>query len=356
MICDYNCMWNGVEDQYMWKTDTKIPKYLFFGLSAFCSVIYLKQSKPTNRRVVYWSNGLPQRMYNFMEEVIGYTVKKYRGKDFEKALASVKRYIDNDIPVTLGALDMYNLPYYEKFFHKNHIPIHYVLAVGYNDSIGVLKIADCGKNEYQEISYSNLQSSWNVDVPGFSKAYTYYVFNFKKAVRPIEEIFKIGLKKKCVQNLESEVSFIGINGIKKIAKEFPKWQNELSHESYIASLKHFVEYTGFPPALPFELTGDCDSSLATHKASRDVFADLLNYGCEAYCKKAWGSAAALFNFSGEIIEQMTDLIVKKIQGSSQSLTEIPEMLDKIALLEGNAYHLINKSIEISYSNIWGCTR
>lgn len=44
-----------------------------------------------------------------------------------------KEQIDNEKPVVLGCLDMYYLSHYPKFYNKEHIPIHYILMVGYDD-------------------------------------------------------------------------------------------------------------------------------------------------------------------------------------------------------------------------------
>lgn len=344
-VCDYTCMWNGIEDQYEWRTKNRVPDYLFFGISAFCSVIYLKQSKPKKLRVVYWSNGLPKKMYDFMQDIVGYTYKVYKGKSFDKALTSVKKKIDKGIPVILGALDMYYLPYYESFYHKLHIPIHYIQTIGYDESNQSIIVADCGKEDYQIISFSDLQSAWDIDVPGFSKSNTYYTFTFDSDINSIENIVYNGLKKKCAQNLNSPVSFIGINGIKKLAKEFPKWSKVLPNQSYIDSLMHFVEYTGFPPSLPSDLTDNQNGSESNHKASRDKFAEILMWGNEQYANPSWGKAAKLFNKSGEIIEQMTEMITHHIKNTSETLIEIPSMLNEIAIIEEQAYKMIDESIK-----------
>lgn len=344
-ICDYTCMWNGIEDQYEWKTKIRVPDYLFFGISAFCSVIYLKQNKPKQLRTVFWSNGLPRKMYDFMQDIVGYDYKVYENNPFEKALTSIKKSIDKGIPVILGALDMYYLPYYEKYYEKLHIPIHYIQMVGYNESNQTIVVADCGKENFQKITYSNLQLAWDINVPGFSKPNTYYTFTFNE-INSIESVVYKGLKKKCIQNLNAPVSFIGINGIKKIAKEFPKWSKELTPQSYIDSLMHFVEYTGFPPSLPDGLTDSSNILNLSHKASRDKFAEILIWASQHYNKPEWETSADLFYKSGEIFEQMTIMITKHIRNNSEELTEIPLMLTEVASLEEQAYKMIDESIVI----------
>jgi hypothetical protein len=344
-ICDYTCMWNGIEDQYEWKTNNRVPDYLFFGISAFCSFIYIKQSKPKDLRAVFWSNGLTKKMYNFMQDIIGYDYKVYEGKSFDNSLIAVKKKIDNGMPVVLGALDMFYLPYYDKYYKKVHIPIHYVLMVGYDDLNQNVIVLDCGKENYQKIPYSDLQSAWNVNLPVFSKPNTYFTFSFDKNINTLENILHQGLKKKCAQNLNSSLTFIGINGIKKLAKEFPKWEKVLTHQSYLDSLMHFVEYTGFPPMLSQELVDNPSDLQANHKASRDKFAELLIWGSNQYNHPTWKKAADLFFQSGLIIESITSLIMSYIKNNCISLSDIPSMLNEIAIKEEQAYIIINNSLK-----------
>ncbi len=54
---------------------------------------------------------------------------------------------------------MYYLPYYKKLYHKEHIPFHYILMVGYDDE-GIY-LYDCGRTELLHLSYDKLRESMN---------------------------------------------------------------------------------------------------------------------------------------------------------------------------------------------------
>ena len=45
-----------------------------------------------------------------------------------------RQLLDQDIPVILFGLDMFYLPYQSKFYHRQHIPGHVVLMIGYDET------------------------------------------------------------------------------------------------------------------------------------------------------------------------------------------------------------------------------
>ena len=55
------------------------------------------------------------------------------GRSFKFTFSRLKAFIDEGSPVVAGALDMYYLHYYSDLYEKQHVPIHYVLVVGYDD-------------------------------------------------------------------------------------------------------------------------------------------------------------------------------------------------------------------------------
>lgn len=102
----------------------------------------------------------------------GYELASYRSFSF--TLKRAKESIDQDTPALLGALDMYHLPYYNKFYHKIHVPIHHVLMVGYDDKQEVVFVLDCDSTDVLAIPYSDLEQAWNVNIPGLGKKNTFY--------------------------------------------------------------------------------------------------------------------------------------------------------------------------------------
>ena len=94
---------------------------------------------------------------------IGLQYKISEGRTLEYAFKSVKSEIDNGCPVILGPLDMYHLPYL-KTYHNDHIPMHYVLMIGYDDEC--IYLYDCGRKDIQMLSYKELRKAWQIEKNG----------------------------------------------------------------------------------------------------------------------------------------------------------------------------------------------
>lgn len=67
---------------------------------------------------------------------------------------------------------MYYLDYFEKIYHKEDIPFHYFLIVGYDDEIEKVYFYDCGRENLMSISYENLYKAMNVSCKGISNPNT----------------------------------------------------------------------------------------------------------------------------------------------------------------------------------------
>jgi hypothetical protein len=60
-------------------------------------------------------------------------------------------------PVMVGALDTYYLHYYPELYKKEHVPIHYILIIGYDEEKQVVYVHDCSFGGIQQISYGELR-------------------------------------------------------------------------------------------------------------------------------------------------------------------------------------------------------
>ncbi|MDO5602321.1 MAG: BtrH N-terminal domain-containing protein, partial [Oscillospiraceae bacterium] len=169
---DYVCMWNGVEDLYISDTRETLPPKFFFVISSFGSFCYMKTPKAELKRLVALGDGRTQKMYEFLAPIVGFDYKICEYKTFEKALAKIKAEIDAGYPCMIGALDMFYLPHFEKLYHKEHIPFHYELAIGYDDEAQILYFNDCGRTKTQMISYDELRLAFDCAYPGLSKPNT----------------------------------------------------------------------------------------------------------------------------------------------------------------------------------------
>jgi hypothetical protein len=136
-----------------------------------------------------------------MRDIVNFDYKVIEGRSFEYALRIAKQQINEGIPVILGALDMYYLPYYDKFYKNVHIPIHYIMMIGYDDDNEKILVLDCGKPDIQFVPYCDLEKAWAINLPGFSKSNTVFIARFREDINSIRKIVYEGLKKKSENNL-----------------------------------------------------------------------------------------------------------------------------------------------------------
>jgi hypothetical protein len=354
-VCDMTCMWNGIEDQYEWKTGVRVPDHLFFALSGYGNFVYLKQSKANVKRMVFWNTGVTKKMYDFMKDIINFDYKVIEGRSFEYSLRIAKQQIDEGVPIVLGALDMCYLPYYEKFYNNVHVPIHYVMMIGYDDENERVLVHDCGKPNIQFVPYCDLKKAWAVNIPGFSKCNTLFISRFREDINSIRKIVYEGLKRKSENNLNAPVNFIGIKGVKKLIDEFPCWKTELTKEDYEKSLRHIVEYTGTPPMLPPELiTSDFKKMKDipnNHTGARDKLAQILKHYAIQYNEQQWNESADLFNQTGRLISELTNGITEYLLETKNNLDIVPEILTEIVEKEERAYRLINNYLKEYGQNV-----
>jgi hypothetical protein len=338
----FTCMWNGLEDQYEWKSGMRVPTGSFFFLSGLGEFVYIKNKRAQVPYQVYWSNGITRNMYMFMKDIVGFNFEMAENRSFAFTLNKACQSIDTGIPVILGALDMFHLPYYEKFYHKIHIPIHYVMMVGYDrDNVYV---ADCGRDDIQTISCADLERAWDVRIPGFSKRNTMYAVSFSDDIRSFKQIVYSALPKKALQWLQPPVQFIGYPGMVRLIQQFPLWQKQLSFEAYRAVLAAFAENTGFPPSVPPKLLAaqgiDSTGMPDNYKAARDLIASTLETLGNWYCEPEWIAASRLFHESGHLFYNMTDAVTDFLINPANDLASVPMLLERIAQLEKEAYERI----------------
>jgi hypothetical protein len=217
----------------------------------------------------------------------------------------------------VGALDMYYLHYYPELYKKEHIPIHYVLVVGYDDEKETAYVHDCSMEKIQQISYDEFEKSLNVSVPGMSKKNTYRVFSIPGTLPSELTIAEKGLAHKANRMLKPPVSMFGIPAMRKLSKEISGWTDK---DCYT----HMAAYAGLTPPLIAE-------DLSHNDGSRFELARVLNELGLKYEKKQWSDASGLFVQSGKLIIRLSGEALK-YNGTDCSIT-----LQEIADLEEQGY-------------------
>lgn len=331
-VRDYECMWSGIEDMYSAKLGEVVPPFFFFSLSGVGNFTYLKQKDFSQ---IGWSNGMVDKMYEFMAPIAKFSYERIEGLTFEKIMTKAKEEINQERPVILGPLDMYYLKYFPKIYQHIHIPIHYVMMIGYSDE--KVYLLDGGIKEVQAITYTELEIALNVKKTELGDKNGMYCIHLSNQLPSLFEIAKKGFYQKARIMLEPKSEEVGISAMRRLAKDFPNLKKELSPKVYRQTLENIVTYAGTVPQLPMRLLGKQDKGDILYRAAREKLVDVLYQLGEKYEVEHWLHAAEQFKQSGEIIELMVNEIVDYLLEQRDHLDTVPQHILQIADLEEKAY-------------------
>lgn len=333
---DYECMWNGIEDLYISKTNEVLPENLFFLLSAFGTMCYRKTPKSHLKRMIALGDGRTKQMYKFLSPIVGFEYKHHSFDSFATMLEKAKKEIRLGNPVVLGALDMFYLPYYEKIYHKEHIPFHYILMVGYDDEANCIYLYDCGRIELLTLSYAELSNAMNCSYPELSKANTLCtirMYSSKNKYQIAQEA--LAIKKELFLN--PPTNFLGYKGFERFIQELPTLKTELGKVEYDKILLNMVTFLGAVPNVPNAIKGISEPDMVPYKGSFDKMgAMLLTLGNE-YGYTPWISAASFFDEAGFIIEKIANIVIAYLIHSKDETSKLPELFFDVLTLMKQGY-------------------
>ncbi|NMC59082.1 MAG: BtrH N-terminal domain-containing protein [Candidatus Methanofastidiosa archaeon] len=317
-VCKSTCFSNGLEDILAWQGEPYM-EYLIPVLGGMGEFSYLKFKNATPPHMVYWGANTKYLMQE-LAQIIGFEQMILENHTFANTFPKIKEWINEDKPVVVGALDMYYLPYYAKIYHTQHIPIHYILLVGYDDASQTVFVQDCGCQEVQPISYDEFELSLNVNVPGMSKKNTARAFILPQLLPSELELAQKGLLFRAQKMLHPPVALFGIPAMRKLAKELFIWQDR-------ASFEHMVIYATTPPELP--------STFEKSDGMRTWKAQVLQQLGEKYGKKNWVKVSGMFWESGSLIRELCQAALM------QDVKKIAENILQVADIEEEAYELLS---------------
>jgi hypothetical protein len=286
-VCESTCFSNGLEDLVAWRGADYMP-YLLPVLGGASGFAYLNFKRASPPCMVYWG---PNTKY-FMRDLaglIGFQETVLEGRSFSFMFERLKHSIEGGQPVIAGALDMYYLPYYRTLYGKLHVPIHYVLVVGYSDEEQQVYVHDCTHRGVQKIPYTEFEKSLNVNVPGMSKKNTIRMIDFSGKLPSELEIAQKGFASKAERFLKPPVAMFGVTAMRKLSKEILAWDNR-------ACFEHMVTYATVPPHIP--------KTFEQSHGLRFWQAQVLEQLGKKYSKEKWVEAAEKFRQSGEVIKQL----------------------------------------------------
>jgi hypothetical protein len=240
------CPVNGIRDLVHWRSGRDWSNEFLYGLGQGGGFAYLRFSAATPPRQVYWGVSGP-RQHEYLAQLLGAGYTVVEGRSFKLAWSRACEAVDAGLPPVLGPLDMFYLHYYEGLYHERHIPIHYVLLMGYEG--GNALVHDTDKEEMQTIPLGELQMAWDVSLPGFGKRNRLVTFGIPQSLAPTEALIRQSIADECRTMLHPPVSLVGIPAMEKLAREIARWPEELGEEKAAASLRQVREYLNSPPDL-----------------------------------------------------------------------------------------------------------
>ena len=238
------CPVNGIRDMVHWRTGRDWSNEFVHGLGQGAGFAYLRIKVADPPRQVYWGIASP-RQHQYLADLLGAAYTEVENRTFRFSWGKARQALDAGTPPVLGPLDMFYLPFYAELHHKRHIPIHFLLLVGYSDEKAYVQ--DTGVEEVQSISLDELEKAWNVNVLGLGKRNRLAVLDIPSALPPTRDLVRKAIADQCQTMLRPPVSMLGIPAMQKVAREIAGWAGELGKESAAKCLRQVREYLNSPP-------------------------------------------------------------------------------------------------------------
>jgi hypothetical protein len=256
------CPVNGIRDLIQWRAGRDWSNEFVYGLGQGGGFAYLRFNSADPPRQVYWGIAGP-RQHSYLAELLGAKYAAVDNRSFKFSWIKAREAVDVGNPPVLGPLDMYHLHFYGDIYHQRHIPIHYVLLVGYDDESAY--VVDTDHDDVQVLPLNELQLAWDVNVPGMGKRNRVSVFDMPTDLEPDDALIRKSLADQCQMMLHPPVSMLGVPAMQKVAREIAGWPEELGEDVAQACLLQVREYLNSPP----DLEGD------NLTAGRDVYVTFL---------------------------------------------------------------------------------
>ncbi len=256
------CPVNGIRDLVQWRTGRDWTNEFVWGLGQGGGFAYLRFNAAHPPRQVYTGIATP-RQHRYLAELLGMDLKVVENRAFKFAWGLAQAALDQGKPPILGPLDMFHLPYYSELYHRRHIPIHFVLLVGYDRETAYLH--DTGEEAVQAVPLAELQRAWDVNSPGLGKRNRLTILEIPNELPPDAALIRKSVADECRMMLHPPVSMVGIPAMKKLAREIVHWPVALGDEAAAHCLLQVREYLNMPP--------DLEGNHLT--AGRDVYIEFL---------------------------------------------------------------------------------
>tara|TARA_R110002049_G_scaffold1687_17_gene12854 strand:- start:7444 stop:8445 length:1002 start_codon:yes stop_codon:yes gene_type:complete len=207
---------NGVVSNLMRHNGFDISEPMVFGIGSgllFCYIPFLK----VNYAPVVTYRAMPGQIFNKFAKRVGIKIKREKFKNPKSAKAKLDENIKNDNPVGLQ-VGVYNLVYFPDEY-RFHFNAHNLVVYGKRDDTYL--ISDPVMEEVTTLTHSQLEKVRFAKGAFAPKGHMYYPTAFPKELDLEKAIIK-GIKQTC-RDMMAPVPYVGVNGVKTIAKLIRKW-------------------------------------------------------------------------------------------------------------------------------------
>jgi hypothetical protein len=256
------CPVNGIRDLIQWRTGRDWSNEFLHGLGQGGGFAYLRFNFADPPRQIYWGVAGP-RQHKYLAELFEASYTELENRTFKHSWKKAKEAVDAGNPPILGPLDMFYLHFYDEIYHQRHIPIHYLLLVGYDDENAY--VHDTDLDDVQTIPLDELEQAWNVNIPGLGKRNRLVTMSIPQEIASNNALIRRSIGDQCKTMLKPPVSMIGIPAMEKVSREIAQWPQVLGEGVADSCLQQVREYLNSPPDL-----------LGNHlTAGRDIYITFL---------------------------------------------------------------------------------
>jgi hypothetical protein len=321
------CPVNGIRDLVQWRSARDWSNEFLWGLGQGGGFAYLRFNAADPPRQVYTGISTP-RQHRYLAGLFQAGFTESENRAFKSSWAKVQQAVEVGTPPILGPLDMYHLHYYPELYHRRHIPIHFVLLVGYDDD--TVYVHDTDKDAVQAIPLSELQLAWDVNVPGLGKRNRLAILDIPRELPPTEALIRQAILDQCQTMLHPPVSMIGIPAMRKLTSEITSWPEELGEDTAARCLRQVREYLNSPP--------DLEGNHLT--AGRDLYIAFLQQAGEM-------SGVDFSEAVGHLQEPI--LFISEVAGAIQQndLEKAARCFEHMAEAETRAYTALSKAVGVA---------
>lgn len=223
-----------------------ISESMLFGLGSGLSFVYvnLANAPMISGRIK------PIELEQNISNRIGAKIQAKTPKDYFSAFNSMKDLLSKGIPVMVY-VDMVYLKYLN-LFEGSHFGGHSIVVFGFDDKEGCFYVSDRDNNDwsihtpkgkigsdFHKVSYEEMEKARSSSFRPFPANNKWVNFDFKDSKRVNQSMLRDSMLI-CTQSmLNPPAQLLGINGIKKFAKEIKKWKTFDLNKKKLAGITNY---------------------------------------------------------------------------------------------------------------------